>query len=344
VSDRVRAVFERYVEGLKKGSGYNLIGYCPIHGEQMGVSKSPSLSVNAETGQWYCFAGCGGGGLHSFLKKVTSMSQADKTYERVKDFLQPVERKKTRLARKDVGRFASEHVLPERILGLFDKPPQRLIDAGFDPEVLADNDVGYDEERDRITFAIRDAEGFLVGISGRNPKGYAGPKYKVYNRELTEMGYRGSDLDPRDYLWRGDKVYPLVWADPEMPVIITEGFKAALWFIQNGYPNTCALMGSSASENQIAFIQHLGVPILLALDNNEPGLKGTMRLGYRLRRTNKVRVLRYPSDDPRLQPDSLTAEELDSAVSDAQNLTQWWRPRLSVLGGVIREQQQRRRP
>lgn len=43
-----------YVDGLKRGSGDNYVGCCPIHGEVVGKSK-PSFSINIETGLWICF-------------------------------------------------------------------------------------------------------------------------------------------------------------------------------------------------------------------------------------------------------------------------------------------------
>ena len=37
---------------------------CPFH-----MEKTPSFTVNTETGEWYCHAGCGGGAEKEFISK-----------------------------------------------------------------------------------------------------------------------------------------------------------------------------------------------------------------------------------------------------------------------------------
>jgi len=317
MSQGVLEIFETYVPGLKASAGSNYVGFCPIHGEDPKTSKR-SLSVNTETGQWFCFAGCGGGALFSFLKNVTTATKAERAFEKVKRSLKkPGVRKATPLSRDGVGLFRTEHPIPERILGLFDWVPEELIEEGFEEWVLQDNDIGVDQDRNRITFPLRDVDGYLAGISGKRLSG-DGPKYKIYTTELEELGYRGQDLDPRKLVWRCDRIYPAFLAEgPKPTTYVTEGFKACLWMVQNGYPTTGAILGSTATDEQLRFLEHLGGTVVLCLDNNEAGLLGTLRSGYKLRGKTRVRVIRYPSDDPKLQPDDLSPDELTAAVDNA---------------------------
>lgn len=56
-----------YLRYVKKGkvSGNNLYGCCPFHDD-----KHPSFSVNLNTGQWKCHAGCGSGNVFTFAKRL----------------------------------------------------------------------------------------------------------------------------------------------------------------------------------------------------------------------------------------------------------------------------------
>lgn len=309
----------KYVTGLKKGAGNNWIGFCPIHGEQAGKSK-PSFSLNASTGMWYCFAGCGGGGLPTFLKLLdVPRPRVDSLMTRLKPHLTPVEKKKD--LTQDRGLFQTPYPLPEKILGLYEECPLGLIEAGFTEETLWMHDVGFDEEQQRITFPIRDLTGTLAGISGRDVTGRAMEKYKVYQRELQDLGFQNYHLEKGHYLWRWDRVYPHVYGNPERPpVYVTEGFKACLWMVQNGFPNTVALMGASMTDVQKMFLERLGGPIVLCLDNNPAGLKGTARIGYRISGA-RVLVMRYPPEVQ--QPDGLPYEALHEAISRALSLSTW---------------------
>jgi DNA primase len=309
----------KYVTGLKKGAGNNWMGFCPIHGEQAGKSK-PSFSLNAATGMWYCFAGCGGGGLPTFLKLLdVPRPRVDTLMEKLRPHLTTVEKRADLTQAKNL--FQTPYPLPEKLLGIYEECPVSLIEAGFTEETLWTHDVGFDEEQQRITFPIRDLNGTLAGISGRDVTGRAAEKYKVYQRELQEIGFKNYKLEKGNYLYRWERVYQNVYANPDRPpVYITEGFKACLWMVQNGFPNTVALMGSSMTDVQKMFIERLGGPVVLCLDNNSAGIKGTARIGYRLSGA-RILVMRYPPDVQ--QPDGLSAEALQDAVQRALSLTTW---------------------
>lgn len=320
----VLAAAHALVQGLRPSGGSNWIGFCPIHGETKGASK-PSFSFNEATGQWNCFTGCGAGGLPQLLRKLHKSDEyIDRTMERLRPHLKPVRLKKESAARG--GLFTTDYPLPERILGMFEHAPVDLLNLGYDEQVLFDNDVGFDTERERVTYALRDLSGQLAGIVGKPVDPGEGGKYRVYEQEIVDMGFRGYHFKNRRFLWGWEKVYPAVYynADPS-PVCVTEGYKARLWLIQHGFPLTVALMGTGMSETQQMFLERLGTRIILCLDNDPAGRLGTSKISYKLRGLD-VAVMRYPFPEaPKLQPDDLTQEELGEAIHSPFTVRHWRR-------------------
>lgn len=51
-----------------KGTGSILLGLCPFHDDH-----EPSFAIYPATNSWYCFAGCGGGDVISFLQKLYNL-------------------------------------------------------------------------------------------------------------------------------------------------------------------------------------------------------------------------------------------------------------------------------
>lgn len=321
----VLATAQALVQGLRAGAGGNWIGYCPIHGEVPGKS-TPSFSFNVDTGQWNCFAGCGGGGLPQLLKRVgKSNDYVDRIMERLRPLLRPVRAHKQ--SATTGGMFLTDYPLPERLLGLFEYAPVDLLDAGYDEEVLRNNDVGFDVERGRVTYAIRDLGGTLAGIAGKPVDGVDGVgKYLVYEQELVELGFKNYHFQNRRFLWGWEKVYQAVYhSEDPPPVYVTEGYKARLWLVQAGFPLTVALMGTGMSPTQQMFLERLGTKIVLCLDSDPAGRVGTAKIGYKLRGSN-VAVMRYPNPEaPKIQPDDLADDELREALHSPYTFRQWRR-------------------
>jgi hypothetical protein len=320
----VLATASTLIDGLRQGAGDNWIGFCPIHGEERGRS-TPSFSFNAATGQWHCFAGCGAGGLPQLLKKLRRSEQyIERTMERLRPHL-ALTRKKSpaSVLAAAAGAFMTDYPLPEKLLGLYAYVPQELLRAGFDEQVLLDNDVGVDTKLDRTTYAIRDLHGMLAGIVGKPNGGGSGGKYMVYERELVDLGFRGYHFNNRQFCWRWERVYAALYHRRDAgPVYVTEGYKAALWLVQHGYYNTVALMGTGISDVQQMFLERLGVRIVLCGDNDHWGRVGTAKIGYKLRGQD-VAVMRYPLPEVDLQPDDLTADELTEALERPLSLRRW---------------------
>jgi putative DNA primase/helicase len=67
ILDRIdyRTFYQALIPTLKENSGVGATGLCFLHHD-----RTPSLSVNLETGLWNCFAGCGGGDAFSFYQRL----------------------------------------------------------------------------------------------------------------------------------------------------------------------------------------------------------------------------------------------------------------------------------
>ena len=332
MEDIVDQIALDHLEGVKIKAQY-ISARCPFHG----VDTHPSFWLERSTGKWGCFAcSAHGSGLQWLLKELGVrkkgiehlLKEAEKDRKKVSAIAE-IQRKK-----KAKADFTGAHVLPDSILGLWDMCPEALLDAGFDMELLQRHDIGFDEERLRITFPIRDIDGNLIGISGRTVID-SWPKYKVYQgyhdrvtddgetvRDPGELGlwfpdYSSTDI--RDHLYRGNFVYHQCFDGTGDYVIIVEGYKAALWMVQLGYEYTVALMGSKMSATQERLIRRMGVPTYVLLDNNDAGQGGADQACSRLGNcTHPVYRCWYPEGHGEdAQPDDLTAEEAQAVLEGA---------------------------
>lgn len=329
MSNPVLELAQGLIAGLKPGADDNWTGFCPIHGELPGKS-TPSFSINVQTGLWYCFAGCGGGHLRRLLHETGRSRKAiDVTMARLDPLLAKKAKKPGQVIK--AGMFQTRYPLPERILGLFETCPEDLLESGFTEDILWSHDVGVDTERGCITYPIRDINGALAGIMGRTSNPGAS-RYKLYRQELRDMGFANYDIKNHDYLWRWDVVYPQTFAVGERPTVyVCEGFKAAMWMVQCGYENTVATMGSFLSDPQRIFLERLGGTLVWCADFDRAGQKMVAKGSKKVQGLRQV-VLNYPDGFGKLQPDDLSPEELELAITSSLNIARWRRRYPDVEG------------
>ena len=282
---------------------------CPFH--KGGDESTPSFFVNLENGLSFCHF-CKDGRTLVQLLNVLNAPWALR------------EEAKRAIPGPQSEGWAVQHEemtpLPESLLGVFDLCPHDLLEAGFEEEVLREEDVGYDERHARITYPLRDYRGNLVGISGGSK--YEHPKYLVYaRRELQHFLSRGvPEFAPRksNLIWGLERIWAGAYHGTyDGPIPLVEGFKGRLWLLQSGYRYTGAIFGSYLSKVQANFLLHLGNRFVLFLDQDEAGMEGTEKAVRMLtRRGAKVAVAKYPRAG-KLQPDDLSAEEIHVAIEQA---------------------------
>jgi DNA primase len=322
--DYILSLVEKELGPYRWTGETHIVCKCPIH--KGGQEHKPSFTVNVDTGQWYCFTGCGGGSLYSLLRELGhSRRVIDRILAPIKHLLG--RKQKVRHGNRHKDPFRGDYLLPEELLGLYDHEPLDLVDEGFDPELLELLDIGYDRPRRRITYPLRDLYGNLIGLVGRmedDDTDRSVGKYKWYTSELKEL-YEDYIRPRHNFLWNMDRIFEgMQNSDKEEVLIVCEGFKACMWCIQHGYPKSVALMSASISAVQAELIEKLSPVVVLFLDGDDAGQVGTLRIGEQLRsRGLDVLVVVYPEGAD--EPDALDAKALDDVLRNLESFNTWKR-------------------
>lgn len=336
--DQILALMGRYLPGPFKVSGDNIVCKCPFH--KGGQETSPSFGVNfVKGGIFNCFSCHENGDLRRLLRLLgaprttidVELAVIGPELERQRE----IHKSQLKNFFADQDPFKAEYVLPEVILGVFEWMPISLVQKGFDPALLQDMEIGYDKNNNRITYPLRDVYGNLAGISGGATLEGQFPKYKVYQGghkrgslwvdgdfgkwfDEQHPGYR---CENHDFLWNFHRVFPRLveMSDQDATVYVVEGFKACLWMVQAGFKNTVAAMGSYLSERQQRLIHRLGGNVVLCFDNDDAGRRATQQVGRLLWKPmyGRVKVLPYPANHNKTQPDDYPIEQLQQMVLSA---------------------------
>lgn len=332
MGDIVEALFSvapHLRDGSRSASNHVMIR-CPFH--RMGQERTPSMSVSTVKPCFFCH-GCGESGHVSRLLRRFGLGR-DAIDIIVRDTgmsdASAVRAHGGTVAAKYIANldpFRGEYILDEEILDTYRMAPMALLESGFEKATLRHFEVGFDKPNLRITFPLRNIYGELVGISGRAVLGGMEPKYRIYVNELI----RRKDFSvPQSYtmetvkeslLWHAHIVRPFLLNTDE-PLVITEGFKACMWVWQTAYQNAVALIGAYLTKPHAELITTSVRRVILFLDNNDAGLRGTYNAGDRLTSVGvEVYVARYP--DSREQPDDLNEPETQKAIENADQYLVW---------------------
>ena len=120
--------------------------------------------------------------------------------------------------------------------------------------------------RGRLTFALRDSDGQVVGFAGRSLDG-ANPKYlNTPGTSLFDKGHMLYGLDrARDAIAR------------EGVAVVVEGYMDVITAHEHGYQNVVASMGTALTENQIGLLRARASRVVLALDADAAGQEAMLR-------------------------------------------------------------------
>jgi DNA primase len=270
---------------------------CPFHKD-----TKPSFYINLRSGYWHCF-GCGAKGwLQQLLDRlnVKSIKAEDIVSKKIPERRKPNE----------------VNYLPDYILGAYYACPTRLLSAGFKKDILKEYEVGFDSGLFRITFPIRDMNGKLAAVSGRNLEGE--PKYQVYTYEEEFPEYAPR---PKDHLYNLHRLTSDLESDSREPLYIVEGYKACLWLVQHGF-QAVALMGAQMTRKQRNLISMYDVPIVLCLDNDDAGRAATTVNYLELSRSTIARVVEYPEGIK--QPDDMPEDLLHKTLETPQEFRRYY--------------------
>ena len=141
---------------------------------------------------------------------------------------------------------------------------QQLVDAGL--VIRGDDGSHRDMFRGRLMFAIRNADGEVVGFAGRALDD-SQPKY--LNTAQTGLFDKGRLLYGLDQAKES--------LASEGVAVVVEGYMDVIAAHEHGYRNVVASMGTAMTEHQVALLKSNARAFVLALDPDAAGQEATLR-------------------------------------------------------------------
>jgi DNA primase len=284
----------------KVGLGWT--GLCPFHPE-----KSPSFSLNAEQGVYYCF-GCGAkGDVITFVREMDQL-----------DFVEAVESLATRAGitlHYSDARAGREHQQKTQIYDALERAiewyHQRLLKApdaaaarrylraerGYDKEIVQYYRLGWAPDGfDHLVKALdigsqvlRDAGLATINrAGGLNDAFRARLLFPIFDASGKPVGLGGRILPgselPNKYknteetaVYKKSRVlYGLNWAKKSVvdagEVVVCEGYTDVIGFHRAGVPQAVATCGTSLAEGHVRLLTNFAHRVVLAYDADNAGL------------------------------------------------------------------------
>jgi DNA primase len=351
-------VVSGYTSLRKRGVTYS--GLCPFHQE-----KTPSFTVSAEKGLYYCF-GCGeGGDLVRFLERMENLSFAEAIEQLAERYGITVEYEEG--AGADAGRKDRD----ARLLQVLDKAAtfyQRFLwesptgqaardyleKRGLGREVCGTFRVGLspDEWRGlhrRATkegFSERELEdaGLLVRQAGKTYDRFRGRlMFPLVDHRGRVVGFGGRTLrdESPKYLnssegplyQKGHLLYGLYQARRAIAdadeVVVVEGYTDVLGLAQAGVQNVVASMGTALTDAQIGLMMRFTNNVTFMFDADRAGTEAMLRSGE-LARGHSLR--------PRVALLPVGQDPADIAVKGgSEQVSRVMAGKMSLLGFELRQ-------
>lgn len=282
-------VSELGLSGIQAGE--ELRCRCPFHKDQ-----NPSFSVNLRSGLFICF-GCNERGDFLRLVEMIMRFSPQEAYSWISDNSRrmSVESLSSQLA-SELGQIPGHPLLQdswhEHYFSCTNKVmPLWFLKRGFNWSTVNHWGIRYDQVQDAIVIPAFWQEE-LVGTITRVHTG--APKY------------RNSLNFPKSEILFGE-IFP-----NQISIILCEGVLDVIWLNQN-HLSAFALLGTQISERQIELLKQFRVgEIVLALDADEAGKKGTLNLVHALTRAHyllpQLSIMNFPEGTK--DPQDLTSEQL----------------------------------
>ena len=297
-----------YTSLRKRGATYT--GLCPFHQE-----KTPSFTVSAEKGLYYCF-GCGeGGDVVRFVERMENLSFSEAIEQLGERFGVAVEfeegagadpDRKDRQARllllldkaatfyerylweTESGRGAREY-LEQRGLG---QEVCRAFRVGLSPDEWR----GLHRRASKEGFTDRELEdaGLLIRQAGKTYDRFRGRlMFPLVDHRGRVLGFGGRSLkdeapkylnSPEGPLYqKGHLLYGLYQARRAIAdadeVVVVEGYTDVLGLVQAGVENVVASMGTALTDAQIGLMMRFTGNITFMFDADRAGTEAMLRSG-----------------------------------------------------------------
>lgn len=301
-------VISGYTSLRKRGATYT--GLCPFHQE-----KTPSFTVSAEKGLYYCF-GCGeGGDIVRFLERAENLSFSEAIEQLGERFGVAVEYEQG--AGPDAGRKDRE----ARLLLALDKAAtfyQRFLweteqgrgareyleKRGLGEEVCRTFRVGFSPDewrglqrraaKEGFTDRELDEAGLLVRQTGKTYDRFRGRlMFPLVDHRGRVLGFGGRTLkdetpkylnSPEGPLYqKGRLLYGLYQARRAVAeadeVVVVEGYTDVLGLAQAGLGNVVASMGTALTDGQVGLMMRFTSNVTFMFDADRAGTDAMLRSG-----------------------------------------------------------------
>ncbi|MEK7593795.1 MAG: DNA primase [Patescibacteria group bacterium] len=322
-------------------AGANLKARCPFHNE-----KTPSFIVSPSRNTYHCFGCNRGGDIFSFVEEIEGVDfkraleiladRAGVVLERARPELKSAEQRaygvleeatlffqsnlnKNKEALDYIkSRGLSDESIEKWRLGYAENGWRGLLShlkekkySEIETEyagLIIKNDKGYyDRFRGRIIFPVANAQGKIVGFSGRHfinkdslesdtAKYINSPETALYNKSRVLYGF--------------DKAKQTIMREDS--AILVEGQVDLVMSHQVGLKNTVASSGTALTEEHLKMLKRFTDNIVMAFDGDEAGLAASER-GFNLALSfgMDVRVAKIPLNT---DPAELAAKDPDALI------------------------------
>lgn len=275
------------IENVSKATAEEFRFSCPFPNHDNGDANA-SAYMNMETTAWFCHGCKSRGDAKTFTSDLLGISPLE-AIRMLKQRYQPgymnpdavsmVSEVKKILDAKAVKPpeqpILDESEAADRAIDWVDADESRLrgsgwipsdymLERGFSPEILDEWEFGYDWRTDRISFAIRDEEGRLIGFKARAFDGQE-PKYLV----LGDKEGNGRFGFPRYYPSR--VVYGAHKVPADSDVIVCEGELNVVAIADKAGLPAVAINGSNFTDHHARIIAKIANAATLFLDDDMAG-------------------------------------------------------------------------
>ncbi len=280
--------------------GRRFTGLCPFHTE-----KSPSFSVNAEQGLYYCFGCQAKGDVITFVREQEQLdfvgavewlaAKSDFTLHYT-DKNEGEERKRRAKLHETIGRAVQWY--HQRLLTGKDAAAARsyLRQRGYDGDIVRQYQIGWAPDSwDQLSKALRvpNRDWVDAGLGNINNRGgqydfFRGRVlFPIFDAQDRAMGFGGRVLpgsdDPAKYRNSADSgvyhksrvLYGLNWAKTDIvaadEVIVCEGYTDVIGYGQAGVTRAVATCGTALTEEHVKMLSRFARRVVLSFDADSAG-------------------------------------------------------------------------
>jgi DNA primase len=332
------AIVGQYTQLRRVGRRFQ--GLCPFHGE-----RSPSFSVNAEEGLYYCF-GCGvRGDVITFVREkeqldfvgaVEWLANKANINLRYTDAGGGEERKRRARLQEQVARAVAWY--HDRLLTSDDAGPARsyLRSRGFDADMVRRYQVGWAPDRwDELARALRLSNDDLTdsGLGFVNRRGRQQDAFRnrvvfpVFDPQGAAVGFGGRILPGGDgpkyknssestIYAKSRLLYGLNWAKTSVveanEVVVCEGYTDVIGFARAGLDRAVATCGTALTEEHVKLLRRFARRVVLAFDADSAGQNAAARF-YEWERAHDLDVA-VADLPPGVDPGDLAQSDPDRLI------------------------------